>query len=74
MQYLLHSFSSRLYGQSGYSFAYCLDLLILLKLVLNLVCMINVQGKELCLGDFIEKTFNMGLRSDAYGQICLKLA
>ena len=46
----------------------------LLKLMLTSFCIINIQRRKLCLGDFIRYTFNIGLLSNTYETIAFKLA
>ena len=43
------------------------------KLVLNLVCRSNTQGRELCWHDFIRYMFNIVMCQDTYELICFKL-
>ena len=45
----------------------------LLKFMLNLFHMINIQEREFYLSDFIKSTFNNGLCSDANEVVCFKL-
>ena len=46
---------------------------ILLKLILDLFRMINIQGRELCLRDFANFAFSSGLRRDTCKPICFKI-
>ena len=45
----------------------------MLKLMLNLFCTSNIQGRELCLCDFIKYIFNTGLRLDTFESIFFNL-
>ena len=54
---------SRLLAQSGG----------LLKLILILFCMVNIQGRELYFRDFIRCTFYIGLCPDTFEPVCFKL-
>ena len=45
----------------------------LLKLLLDLYCMIRIQRTELFLGDYIKYAFDTNLHSDAYEPISCKL-
>ena len=44
-----------------------------LKLMLNLFCRSNIQGRELCWYDFIKHMINIALCQDTCGSICFKL-
>ena len=50
-----------------------LQLVGLLKLLLNLFCAVNIQERELCLDDFITYTSYTGQCSDIYKLICYNL-
>ena len=41
--------------------------------MLNLLHMIKIQKRKLCLGDFVKYTCNIGFRTDAHEQIFFKL-
>ena len=45
----------------------------LLKLMLNLFCTSNTQGREICRCEFIKYTINIVLCLDTCEQICFKL-
>ena len=45
----------------------------LLKLMLNLLCIIDIQGRELFAGDFMKSIFDVGFWRDAYELISLQL-
>ena len=32
----------------------------------NFICAIDIQGRELCLGDFMKSNFHTGMHSNAY--------
>ena len=44
-----------------------------LKLMPNLIFMISIQGRELCLCDSMKCTFSIGLCLDSYRVICFRL-
>ena len=46
----------------------------LLEFVLSLFDTVSIQGREVCLGDFIKVTFNIGFWSDIQKPVSLALS
>ena len=70
---LAHPFSCNFFLLIWIQFSLLPQPVLVSKLILNMIHVISIQGREVYLCDFIRYTFNIGLCMDAYELICFKL-